>query len=578
MSRKDSMGEEPAGQPTAESVCPRCSVGCRVRYSERRGGAVGCEGAPVNSQGRLCANGIHAFDVLDAENRLTTPLIRKDGDLVPATWDDAFARIEDGFETLLDRHGPDSLTFFGAPRCTNEENYLFQKLARVLGTNNVDNRARICHGSVVRAMVERLGSPGMTNTLNDLTEADVFLVVGANPAAQQPIAFNSYVRPTVNDGATLIHADPQANETTRIADVHIAPDLGTDAVFVNAVVAQVLEMGLEDGEFIAERTTDFDSFARSMERLDLDAAAERTGVEAETVRRVAREFASADRAAVIVGTGAEADDHRGTAIPDALIDLLLVTGNLGKPGTGMNLLRGLTNEQGANDVGCRPWTLPGFRPISDDYARANVEAVWGTEIPTTPGISELDAVRAFGESIRGAYVIGENPAVEKRDTQAVARSLASLDFLLVQEVFPTETVEHADVVLPATLWAEKGGTVTNLDRQVQRRRPLRTPPEGVRRDLDIIAEIGNRLTDVRFEYDSPEAVFDELTRLNPLYGGMSYDGIGNASQRWPFPEGAEKGIDILHAERFRTGRKRTALEPVDGFDGFQRDERQRATE
>ncbi|WP_255358951.1 molybdopterin oxidoreductase family protein [Haladaptatus sp. R4] len=242
-----------------------------------------------------------------------------------------------------------------------------------------------------------------------------------------------------------------------------------------------------------------------------------------------------------------------------------MTGNLGKPGTGMNLLRGLTNEQGANDVGCRPWTLPGFRPISDDDARANVEAVWGTELPTTPGISELDAVRAFGESIRGAYVIGENPAVEKRDTQAVARSLASLDFLLVQEVFPTETVEHADVVLPATLWAEKGGTVTNLDRQVQRRHPLRTPPDGVRRDRDIIAEIGNRLTDVRFEYDSPEAVFDELTRLNPLYGGMSYDGIGNASQRWPFPEGAEKGIDILHTERFRTGRKRTELEPVDGF-------------
>ncbi len=558
-------------ETTGESVCPCCSVGCRLAYNEQRDGAVGRTG-PVNSQGRLCANGIHAFDVLDAENRLTTPLIREHGNLVPATWDDAFARITDEFETVINRHGPDSLAFFGAPRCTNEENYLFEKLARVLGTNNVDNRARICHASVVKAMVERLGSPGMTNTLSDLTEADAFLVVGANPAAQQPIAFNSYIRPTVNDGATLIHVDPHTTETTRVADVHVAPNSGTDALFVNSVIAQLLDMGLENEEFIAERTTDFDAFAESMAQFDLETTAEQTGVDAETTRRVAHEFGTVDCAAIIVGTGAEADDHRGTAIPDALIDLLLVTGNIGKPGTGMNLLRGLTNEQGANDVGCRPWTLPGFRPISDDDARGSVEGIWGTELPTTSGLSELDAVRAFGESIHGAYVIGENPAVEKRDTQAVARSLASLDFLLVQEVFPTETVEHADVVLPASLWAEKSGTVTNLDRQVQRLRPMMSSPSGVRDDLDIIAEIGNRLTDVRFEYDSPEAVFDELTRVNPLYGGMSYDGIGHDSQRWPFPEGAKKGIDILHAERFRTGRKRTALEPVDGFDGSRRDE------
>lgn len=559
------MSRREAPDETVESVCPCCSVGCRLRYSERRDGAVGRDGAPVNTEGRLCRNGIQAFDGLDAENRLTQPLIRERGELVSTTWEAAFSRIEAEFERILDAHGPDALAFLGAPRCTNEENYLLQKLARVVGTNNVDNRARICHGSVVKAMVERLGSPGMTNTLSDLSEADIFLVVGANPAKQQPIAFNSYVRPAVNDGATLIQTDPGENETTRLADLHVAPAPGTDALFVKAVVAELLGMELVDEEFVAERTTNFDAFAESLEGLSAEACADRIGVDAETVRGVAEAFGSADRAAVIAGTGAEEDDHRGTATADALIDLLLVTGNIGKRGTGMNLLRGLTNEQGANDVGCRPSTLPGFRPVSDSDARSAVAEEWGTPLPSDPGLSELDAVRAFGDSIHGAYVIGENPAVSKRETQAVARSLESLDFLLVQEAFPTETVEHADVVLPASLWAEKSGTVTNLDRQVQRMRPMTAPPDGVRHDRDILVEIGRRITDARFEYDRPSDIFDELTRVNPLYAGMSYDGIGHDSQRWPFPEGAENGTEILHAERFRTGRKRTAFEPVDGF-------------
>ncbi|WP_423744973.1 molybdopterin-dependent oxidoreductase (plasmid) [Haladaptatus sp. SPP-AMP-3] len=550
-------------EETVESVCPCCSVGCRVRYSDRRDGAVGCDGAPVNEEGRLCRNGIDAFDGLNADDRLTDPLVREGGTLVSATWEEAFDRIEAEFETVLDDRGPDALAFFGAPRCTNEENYLLQKLARVLGTNNVDNRARICHGSVVSAMVERLGSPGMTNTLSDLTEADLFLVVGANPAAQQPIAFNSYLRPAVNDGATLIHVEPDANETTRLADAHVAPTPGTDALFVNAVTAELLGRGLQDEAFIAERTTNFESFAESLASLSPDECAERTGVDAERIRHIAERFGRADRAAVLVGTGAEEDDHEGTETADALIDLLLVTGNIGRRGTGMNPLRGLTNEQGANDVGCRPSTLPGFRPVTDADARSAVAEEWGAAPPLRPGRSELDAVRAFGDAIRGAYVVGENPAVSKRATQSVARSLESLDFLLVQEAFPTETAEHADVVLPASLWAEKGGTVTNLDRQVQRMRPMTAPPEGVRRDLDILLEIGRRLTDVRFDYDDREEVFDELTRVNPLYAGMSYEGIGHESQRWPLPDDAEEGTGILHEERFRTGERRTAFVPVE---------------
>ncbi|ELZ28492.1 formate dehydrogenase subunit alpha [Halogeometricum pallidum JCM 14848] len=553
-----------------DTVCPSCSVGCGLRYSDRTGGAVGREGAPVNPEGRLCPKGIEAFDGLD-EDRLTTPLVREDGTLVPASWEEALDRVERELGGLVDAHGPDSLAFLGAPRCTNEENYLFGKLARTLGTNNVDNRARICHRSAVTATTRRFGCGAMTNTLEDISEADVFLVVGSNPAAQQPIAFDSYVRPAVNDGATLVHVDPRANRTTRAADVHLAARPGTDALLVRLLLAELLELDAVDREFVEERTTGFEAFADSFEEFDVDAGVERTGVDAEKIRRVARAVGDADGTAVIVGTGAEAPDHRGTATVDALLNLLLLTGNVGRRGAGMNVLRGLNNEQGANDVGMRPTTLPGFDPVDDPEARERVAAEWGVDPPTDPGLSELEAVRAFGDDVRGAYVLGENPAVTRMETQFVARKFESLDFLLVQDIAPSETVEHADVVLPGSAWAEKDGTVTNLDRQVQRMRAAASPPDSARRDLDIVRELGRRLTGTAFAPETPEGVFEEITRVNPLYAGMSYAGLESGSQRWPFPEGATEGVGVLHRDRFMNGEKRAPLLPVDATDDTEED-------
>ncbi|MDS0295675.1 molybdopterin oxidoreductase family protein [Halogeometricum luteum] len=565
----DATADESRRYDPVDTVCPSCSVGCGLRYSDRTGGAVGREEAPVNPEGRLCPKGIEAFDGLD-ENRLTEPLVRKDGELVPASWEEALDRVERELGGLVDAHGPDSLAFLGAPRCTNEENYLFAKLARTLGTNNVDNRARICHRSAVTATTRRFGCGAMTNTLEDLSEADAFLVVGSNPAAQQPIAFDGYVRPAVNDGATLVHVDPRANRTTRAADVHLAARPGTDALLVNLLVAELLELGAVDREFVEARTTGFDAFVDSFEGFDVAAGAERTGVEREEIRRVARTIADADGTAVIVGTGAEADDHRGTATVDALLNLLLLTGNVGRRGAGMNVLRGLNNEQGANDVGARPTTLPGFDPVDDSEARERVATEWGvdpSDLPTEPGLSELEAVRAFGDEVRGAYVLGENPAVTRMETQFVARKFESLDFLLVQDIAPSETVEHADVVLPGSAWAEKGGTVTNLDRQVQRMRAAASPPDSARRDIDVVRELGRRLTGTAFAAETPEGVFEELTRVNPLYAGMSYAGLESGSQRWPFPEGATEGVGVLHRDRFANGEKRAPLLPVDAGDG-----------
>ncbi|PSP88316.1 formate dehydrogenase subunit alpha [Halobacteriales archaeon QS_4_69_34] len=591
------MSEHTRFAADAGSVCPFCAVGCRVRYDADSGRARGVTGAAVNRRGELCSKGVAAFDGLD-EDRLTEPLVRRDGTLEPASWTEAYDRIEAGFGGVLDDHGPDALAFLGAPHCTNEENYLFQLLARALGTNNVDNRARLCHDATAAAMEARLGSAGTTTTLADLAAADAFLVIGSNPAARQPVAFDSYVRPAVDDGATLIHVDPHANETTRLADHHLAPRPGADALVVALLIDTVLRAGLIDERFVHERTTGFAAFAASMADFDAGQAAERAGVDLGEVREAARTFGRVDRAAVIAGTGVEPADGGATrsgqgtggketigtdgetataeagttptTAADALLDLLLLTGNFGKHGVGMNLFRGLNNEQGASDAGALPHRLPGGQPVTKPEARARAAAVWDVEPPAEPGRNELDLVQGFGDAVRGAYVLGENPAVTKLDDQSVARGLDSLEFLLVQDIAPTATTEHADVVLPASAWAEKGGTVTNLDRQVQRTTPLRSPPGNARRDLAVLRELGRRLTDRAFDYEGPAEVFAELTRVSPDYAGMSYEGVGRGGQRWPFPAGAEEGVEVLHRERFANDDRRapfgSAVDPG-RFDG-----------
>lgn len=562
------MTEPSRRYESVTSICPFCSVGCSLAYDRDADRATGCAGA-ANPQGRLCPKGIAAFDALDDDGRLTTPLVRQDDELGPTSWTEAYDRIVSAFGRIRTRHGADALAFLGSPRCTNEENYLFQKIARLLGTNNVDNRARICHASTAAAMTDRLGSDAMTNSLEDVAEADAFLVVGANPADRQPIAFNSYVRPAVNAGATLIHSDPHANATTRAADYHLAPRPGYDPIVLSAMAAVIIDEGLADDRFIADRTTDFEAFERHLDDLDVDAAADAAGIDVDGLRSAARAFGEADRAAAIAGTGIEEDGHAGTDTADALLNLLLLTGSVGRRGTGMNLFRGLNNEQGAIDAGCQPFTLPGHVPVTDAEGRARIASVWGAEPPDASGRSELELVDAFGDDVRGAWVFGENPAVTKLDRERVARGLDRLECLVVQDVFPTETVARADVVLPASAWAEKGGTVTNLDRQVQRMRPATDPPGEARRDLAILCDLGRRLTDSPFGYDDSAAVFEELTRVAPPYAGMSYAGIESGGQRWPFPEGAEEGVRVLHRDRFLTGERRAPFRLVPYADAME---------
>jgi len=544
-----------------KSVCPYCGVGCGLQYSERSGKAAGWE-APVNTRGELCPKGVAAFEVVDNDERLTRPLVRENARLVTATWSEALARVEEELGRIVADHGADALAFFASSNCTNEENYVFQKFARVLGTNNVDNCARLCHSSTVAAMGERFGAGAMTNTLEDLTEADAYLVAGANPAEQHPIVFQSYLAPAVKDGATMIHVDPRENTTTRAADHHLPVKPGYDIPLLNGLAAVLLDEGYVDEQFVAQRTTGFETLRAHLEAVDPDEMAALAGVDPDDLRAAAHAYGEADRAAAFTGMGMS-QHHCGTDNVHALINLALLTGNVGKRGTGVNPLRGQNNVQGAGDVGALPSVLPGYRDVTDADARADVAEAWGVEPPATPGLTEVELTHRFGDEVRGAYVFGENPVVTEPNANDVEAAFEALDFLVVQDIFLSETAEKADVVLPGSSWAEKSGTVTNTDRQVMRMRPNAELPGEARRDLDVLTTVADRLTDLDFDYGGPEAVFEEITDVTPIYAGMSYEGIGEGSQRWPFPAGAAEGVDVLHREAFRSGEQTAPLVPVE---------------
>ena len=537
----------------SSTVCPFCAVGCRLGSGDTDPTRVRGVRGRSNPDGRLCRKGIRSASAFASADRLTSPLVRRDGDLVEASWDAALDRAAGALDAVRSDHGADALAFFGAPRCTNEENYLLQKLARTLGTNNVDNRARSCHRSAMTAVETRLGWPAMTNLLSDLGRADAILVVGANPAVQQPIAFDSHIRPAVNGGTSLIHVDPRRTETTRIATHHLAPRPGTDAALVSLLTADLVDRGAVDREFIDARTTGFDRYADGLRDRNRRALLAETDVAAATVDSVVDVLASVDRMAVVAGTGIEeAGDRTHTA--DALVNLLLATGNLGRRGTGLNVFRGLNNEQGAVDVGCRPDRLPGHAPVTDARARESVASVWDVDLPATPGLEERSAVDAFGADVRGVLAVGENPAVEKREAAWLRDRFEAVDTLVVIDVFPTETTSYADVVLPATAGLEKRGTVTSLDRLVQPLTPVVEAPSGTRPDFEIIQALGERLVD-GFAFDDPAEAFAELQLVCQPYDGLDVEQQG---ARWP-----ADGADVLYTDGFRTADGRAEFVAVE---------------
>ncbi|MEW6547005.1 MAG: formate dehydrogenase subunit alpha [Bacillota bacterium] len=544
------------------TVCPYCGVGCSLDLEVRdgrngRGGrVVGASGGdgPTN-EGLLCVKGRFGWDFLHSPDRLTRPLIREGDTFREATWDEALDLVARRLGEIKEKYGSDSLAGLCSAKCTNEENYLFQKLVRaVWGTNNVDHCARLCHASSVVGLGMAYGSGAMTNSLADLEQASLYFVIGSNTTEGHPV-LSLRVKRGLRAGARLIVADPRRTELAERADIFLQHLPGTDVALLGAMIHVILEEGLENRDFVAERTEGIEDLRASVAGLTPEYAQEVTGVPAGLIRQAAREYARAERAAILYAMGIT-QHTTGTDNVLAIAALAAICGQVGREGTGVNPLRGQNNVQGACDMGGLPNVLPGYQSYRDEGLRQKFEAAWGRSLPTGDGLTVVEMMEAASRGrIRGMYIMGENPMLSDPDLGHVEEALRSLEFLVVQDIFLTETARLAHVVLPAAAFAEKEGTFTNTERRVQRLRRAILPPGEALPDWEIICRISTRMG-YPMHYGSPAEIMDEIARLVPSYGGMGYPYLGEDGKQWPCPHPGHPGTPILHREKFARGRAR----------------------
>ncbi|HRQ58340.1 MAG TPA: formate dehydrogenase subunit alpha [Azoarcus taiwanensis] len=537
----------PSFVPThqVDSLCPYCGVGCQVSYHVAGEGAaariVFAEGrdGPANA-GRLCVKGRYGFSYTRNRERLTVPLIRRPGapktlDVDPAnpldvfreaSWDEALDFAAEGLARIRDQVGPQALAGFGSAKGSNEEAYLFQKLVRTgFGTHNVDHCTRLCHASSVAALLEGIGSGAVSNPVRDVEHADVVIVIGANPAANHPVAA-SFIKNASERGARLVLMDPRRTPLARHAwrVLQFRPD--ADVALLLSVACTIIEEDLTDPDFIARRTEGFDAFREAALRFPPERTAAITGIAPDTVREVARAYAAGPNSMIFWGMGVSQHTH-GTDNVRCLIALALMTGQIGRPGTGLHPLRGQNNVQGASDVGLIPMMLPDYQRVAEPEVRARFEALWGTDLPTEPGLTVVEIMDAACEGrILGMFIEGENPAMSDPDLAHARAGLAKLEHLVVQDIFLTETAMLADVVLPASSMFEKTGSFTNTDRAVQLARPVLPLPSEARQDWWIIQEIARRMG-LDWDYAGPHEVFAELAAAMPSYAGITWVALEN---------------------------------------------------
>ena len=534
------------------TVCPYCGVGCMLYLHVRDGRVVGVYPHPKGpGEGRLCIKGWSAHEFVHHPDRLTKPLIRGGSGFREATWGEALDLVASRIREAKGRFGPDSVAFLASAKATNEENYLMQKLARAaVGTNNIDHCARLCHSSTVTGMSRAFGSGAMTNSQEDLEQADAFLVIGSNTSEQHPLIARRLIL-AVKRGAKLIVADPRTIPLVEYADLHVRQRPGTDIALLNAMMNVIVAEGLQDGEFIETRTEGFGSLREHVAKYTPELAEGITGVPAAEIREAARLYASADRAAILFSMGIT---QHITGVNNVLscANLAMLTGNVGRPGTGVNPLRGQNNVQGACDVGALPDLLPGYVRASDEEARARVGAAWGVEVPTVPGLTLTEKVNGAGDKVKVMYIMGENPLMSDPDTNHVRVQLDKLDFLAVSELFMSETAQVADVVLPAASFAEKSGTFTATDRRIQLLHKAVEPVGESRPDWWIICQLSARL-DYGMGFCSPSEVMNEIASVTPIYRGVSHARLEGDGLRWPVPSSEHPGTPILHVDKFSRG-------------------------
>ncbi len=562
-----------------DSVCPYCGVGCQITYNVKDGEVLHVEGrdGPANEQ-RLCVKGRFGFDYITHPQRLTKPLIRRDdapkeawismdpGDPLQyfreATWDEALDRAAAGLARIRDEHGGNALAGFGSAKGSNEEAYLFQKLVRTgFHTNNVDHCTRLCHASSVAALMEGIGSGAVTAPFTAVEDSDVIFVIGANPTENHPVAA-TYFKQAAKRGATLIVADPRGQALKRHATHMLQFKGGGDVALLNALLHVIVEEELYDKQYVQAHVAGFEEIVEHVKPLTPEAMSEICGIDPETLRTVARTYARAERAIIFWGMGISQHVH-GTDNARCLIALALATGQVGRPGTGLHPLRGQNNVQGASDAGLIPMVYPDYQSVAKPEVQKLFEEAWGTALDPDPGLTVVEIVNAIiAGDIRGMYVMGENPAMSDPDASHAREALAKLEHLVVQDLFLTETAWHADVVLPASAWPEKSGTVTNTNRQVQMGRPAVEPPGDARQDLWIIQEIARRIG-LDWAYDGPAEVFTEMASVMPSLDNITWERVERESSvTYPCDAPDKPGNEIVFATGFPTENGRGKLVPA----------------
>jgi formate dehydrogenase alpha subunit len=538
-----------------ETICPYCGVGCSMFLGVRGEQIVSVRGNPQGpaNKGKLCVKGRYGIDeFVHHPDRLTTPLIKNsDGQFIPASWDEALTLIA----SKLNKYQPDQVAVISSARCTNEENYIIQKFTRaVLGTNNIDHCARLCHSPTVAGLAATFGSGAMTNSIGDIEEAACILSIGSNTTSTHPI-IGMEMKQAIQRGTRLIVANPREIDLCRDAEIWLRLNPGTDVALLMGMMQVIVQSGLSDSQFIAERTENYQAFIDSLAAFSLDRVEKITGVPRGQIEKAARIFAGSHPAAIFYAMGITQHSH-GTDNVMAVSNLALLTGNIGKPGAGVNPLRGQNNVQGACDMGALPGTLPGYQAVDNAEVRHKFEAAWNCQLNPRPGLtlSEIFTAAQQGSLQSIFLLVGENPLLSDPDSQHIQEAIAKLDFVVVQDIFLSETARLAHVVLPAASFAEKDGTFTNTERRIQRVRRAIPPVGQSRADWEIVCAIAQKMGKSGFDYANSSQIWDEVASLTPSYAGISYARLEQGGLQWPCPTIDHPGTPILHTKMFTRGK------------------------
>ncbi len=562
------------------SLCPYCGVGCQTEIHVKDDKILKVDGrsGPAN-ENRLCVKGRFGMDYARHANRLTKPLIRKEGvpkrwddDVDPAnpwthfreaTWKEALERAAGGFNRLKSEHGPAALAGFGSAKGSNEEAYLFQKLIRTgFGTNNVDHCTRLCHASSVAALMEGMNSGAVTAPFNDAVKADLIIVIGARPGQNHPVAA-TYLKQAVKNGSKMVVMDPRKQALTNHAWHHLQFKPGTDVALLNAMIHAIIDEGLINEGYIAAHTEGYDAIVENAKGFAPEKMADICGIPAETIREVARAYATSNRSIIFWGMGVSQHVH-GTDNVRSLIALAGITGQIGREGTGLHPLRGQNNVQGASDVGLIPMVFADYKSVENEAIRTRYEEFWGTSLDPVRGLTVVEIIDAIhADQVRGMYVMGENPAMSDPDTHHARAALAKLEHLVVQEIFLTETAFHADVILPASAFPEKSGTFTNTNRQVQLARPALTLPGEARQDWEIIVDLANGIG-LNWTYTQPKEIYEEFRQVMDSIKGISWDRLErDGSATYPCASEDEPGKAVIFDDGYPTANGRVRMVPTD---------------